>query len=237
MSVERKNISDDVAGAIEDLILRGRLEPASRLNEVHLARQLGVSRTPLREGLRSLVEKGLIDREPRRGYFVRDLSIAEFVDLYSIRPILDPAALALAGPVAPRQLTKLVGLNDRLAAASNAAQAIDLDDKWHLELLAGCPNRVLTSFIEQIIRRTRRYELAYMNVAAHRGVAVREHGEILAALSESDMPRACDALRRNLSTGGEPIIEWLRGRRRPAGDTTTSEDAGDVTKDESKAEC
>src|SRR5262249_55485192 len=89
---------------------------------------------------------------------------------------------------------------------------IDLDDDWHLELIADCPNKVLIDLIRQFIQRTRRYEIALMRERRNVLVAVANHTAIMAALRRGDLEAACAALRTNLQTGGPPIVEWLTER-------------------------
>ena len=89
---------------------------------------------------------------------------------------------------------------------------ITLDDTWHLELLSGCPNRVLIGLIEQFMRRTRRYELALMRERRNVRGATYDHKKILTALRAGNLDRACEALRRNLQSGIEPVLDWLKSR-------------------------
>ena len=92
----RPNLNDELAQSVRRMILDGSLAPG-RVNEVHLAAALGVSRTPLREALMRLVSEGALTSIARRGFFVAALSVEEVEQLYPIRAILDPAALRLAG--------------------------------------------------------------------------------------------------------------------------------------------
>ena len=194
------------------MIVRGALPDGARINEVHLAAELGVSRTPLREGLGHLVAEGIVRSEPRRGFFVPPLTIAEFEQLYDIRPILDPEALRLAGIPSPASLDRLDRINRRMLAAKTPPVAIDLDDAWHLELLAECPNRVLVEIIQQIIGRTRRYEYALFRETSNVWTASNEHDLIVAALKAGDLAAACRLLERNMRSGKAPIIAWLESR-------------------------
>ena len=107
---------------------------------------------------------------------------------------------------------RLEEINKKLAGAKDAEEIIDLDDKWHVELLAGCPNRVLLELIEQNIRRTRRYEMALMREKSNVSNASGEHEEIMAALRQGHLDSACNALRRNMQSGFEPIAEWLKAQ-------------------------
>mgnify|MGYP000868776508 CR=1 FL=1 len=92
VETQRGNISEAAADAVRAMIVDGRLGPGDRINEVHLSRQLGVSRTPLREALSGLVAEGALIARPRLGYFVRPLTLEEFEQIYDIRPLLDPEA-------------------------------------------------------------------------------------------------------------------------------------------------
>jgi DNA-binding GntR family transcriptional regulator len=208
----RDNISDSVAAEVRRRIVDGRLPAGERINEVHLSQELGVSRTPLREALGRLAAEGALTNVPRFGYFVRALTLEEFEQIYDIRPLLDPEALRLAGVPARKRMERLEKLNRRLAAARSPETAIALDDAWHQELLADCPNLVLVELIENIIRRTRRYELALMRETSNVLRATEDHSRILAALRAGNLDGACTALRHNMQSGRAPIVSWLRAR-------------------------
>jgi DNA-binding GntR family transcriptional regulator len=211
--IDRPNISDALVAALGSMILDGRLPAGERINEVHLAASIGVSRTPLREALGRLVAEGEITAVPRIGFFVCPLTIEEFEQIYPIRAILDPEALQLAGIPSREILRRLKELNQRIGRAREPAKVIELDDSWHRELLAKCPNRVLLDLIEQFIRRTRRYDFALMRECRHVVASTENHKEIMVALERGDLPGACVALRRNLQAGFEPIVEWLKQRQ------------------------
>jgi DNA-binding GntR family transcriptional regulator len=212
LPIDRPNLSDSLVVAIRDLIVTGQLAAGVRVNEVHLAASLGVSRTPLREALGRLAAEGALTTVPRLGFFVRPLTLDEFQQVYTIRPLLDPEALRLAGIPSTDALGRLEALNAQIRGAGDADNIIALDDAWHLALIAGCPNRVLVELIEQMMRRTRRYEIALMRECGHVRVSVAEHEQIMAALRAGDLAAACDALRRNMQSGFEPVVDWLQAR-------------------------
>ncbi len=211
LETERGNISEAAADAVRAMIVDGRLAAGDRLNEVRLAQQLGLSRTPLREALSGLVAEGALIARPRLGYFVRPLSLEDFEQVYAIRPLLDPEALRLAGIPAAKRIAKLEKLNADLSKAKGV-RAIDLDDAWHIELIAECPNKVLVELIRNIMVRTRRYELALMREKVNVGNATTDHEKIIVALKKNDLEAACAALKRNMQSGREPIVTWLKER-------------------------
>lgn len=208
----RPNLSQALAASVREAIVAGRLPPGRRINEVHLAAELGVSRTPLREALTRLAGEGALGSQPRSGFFVQPLTRAEFEQIYPLRALLDPEALRLAGLPPPARLAALEALNRRIEGARKAEDALALDDAWHRELLAACPNRELLGLIEHFTWRTRRYEMALMRERRNVKRAARDHRAILTALRARDLPRACAALKANMESGREPLLAWLQER-------------------------
>jgi DNA-binding GntR family transcriptional regulator len=213
-TLDRPNISEALVVTLREMIIDGRLPAGERLNEVHLAARLGVSRTPLREALGRLAAEDALTNSPRIGYSVRPLTVEEFRQIYPIRAILDPEALRLSGVPPPRRMARLAELNRKIFEAVDPEDAIALDDEWHLALISDCPNRVLIGLIEQFMRRTRRYETALMRERSNVRGAADDHKKILAALRARDLGRACEALRRNLQSGIEPVLAWLKAREK-----------------------
>ena len=208
----RANLAGEVANLVRDMILDGRLPAGERINEVHLAAQIGISRSPLREALSRLINEGALQDVPRRGVFVAPLSEDEVRAIYPIRAILDPAALRLAGLPSARRIAQLRRLNRKLAASTRPTEAVRLDDELHLELVADCPNPVLISLIRQFMWRTRRYELGLMRKRVNMAGALAAHERIFAALERGDLELACKELEGNMSRGEQPVLEWLSKR-------------------------
>jgi DNA-binding GntR family transcriptional regulator len=210
--LERPNISEALVVTLREMIVDGELAAGERINEVHLAARLGVSRTPLREALGHLVAEGALTIAARIGYFVRPLALEEFQQIYPIRKILDPEALRLGGIPPTLRLRRLESLNKKFIKAQDVEKVLSLDDAWHLELLAECPNHVLIDLIKQFMRRTRRYEIALMRDRQNVRVTSNDHEQVMDALRTGDLKAACNALRQNMQSGSEPIIAWLKAR-------------------------
>jgi DNA-binding GntR family transcriptional regulator len=206
----RANLFEEVASLVRDMILDGRLPAGRRINELKLSSEIGVSRTPLREALQRLASEGALRDEPRRGFFVRPLTAEEVRSIYPIRAILDPAALRLAGVPSTDAIAQLRNITRELAACTDPAEVVRLDDVFHLELIAGCPNPVLIDLIRQFMWRTRRYELGLQQ---HRvGIFGGSKERILAALERGDLARACRELEGSMMRGQEPVLKWLAER-------------------------
>ncbi len=209
------NLSERIRSVVRERIVNGDLAADSRINEVHLARDLEVSRTPLREALNALVAEGALVTKPRRGFFVRPLSAEEFQQIYPIRALLDPEALRLSGLPTAERILRLKAMNQALEDEPDAEQRILLDDAWHLEWVADCPNLILLELIRQFMLRTRRYELAYFRDPRNLATACDDHHRMLTAARDGDLERVIEALKLNLTHGIEPILEWLGEGKRP----------------------
>ncbi|MDQ6924870.1 MAG: GntR family transcriptional regulator [Candidatus Eremiobacteraeota bacterium] len=207
----RPNIGTIVADAVRERIVDGRLRPGDRINEVQLAASLRISRTPLREALTRLAGEGAVRVVPRSGCYVAELSAEEVSQLYPIRAILDPAALQAAGVPDAKRLRELRALNARLRGARDPKRVISLDDQFHSDLLAACPNRVLLELIDQLVWRTRRYELILMSHERASRNAADEHEAILDALENQDLTTACERLRDNMLSAMPPLLARLDG--------------------------
>ena len=208
-SIDKTNLSEDVADQIRGMITNGALPAKSRINEVHLSEQLGISRTPLREALATLVAEGALESRPRKGNFVRPLTREEFESIYAIRPIHDVEALRLSGIPNDENLQRLIDLNEKLRHAQSLRTRISRDDEWHLLLVQNCGNPILLDLIRQFILRTRRYENAYLQDMDNSSTAYEEHLKVIDALHNGDLKGACRALKQNLTSGVEPILAWL----------------------------
>lgn len=194
----------------------GELSAGDRVNEVAVSEALGVSRTPLREALNRLAASHVVEVRPRHGFFVPPLSKEELLHAYRVRPILDCAALELAGLAAAARLEELETLNRRYLAARAVDRRIDLDDRFHLALVESCGNPVLLDLIRAMMDRTRRYEAAYLARQSSFSRSGVEHDAILGALRAGDLPGAREALRINLTSGLEPMAQWLSEQTKPS---------------------
>ena len=195
----RTPLRSDLIEEITTRVLDGRLAAGARVNEVHLARELGVSRTPLREALIGLADRGLLVSAPGRGFLVPPFDPDEARRLYPLVAELEALALRWTSPL------ELAGLPDALdAVADEMAAALDrgadlseVDERWHALLLSRCPNAHLLRLIGQTKPLLKRYESCYFGGAARAAESIGEHRRIAAALRDGDLPAASAVLVRN----------------------------------------
>jgi DNA-binding GntR family transcriptional regulator len=189
-----------VYDALVELIVSGTLQPGQHLVEAELARQLGVSRQPIRESLHRLQAEGWVELRPGQGAFVHTPTEQEVDQLLEVRGLLEGEAARLAASAAtPEDVARLRDLwregvaaldsdddPDRLVAANAAFHA-------HVTSLAG--NVVLAELAELVDRRVRWY---YGRVVSTRGhESWHEHGALVDAIAAGDGVAAAETARQH----------------------------------------
>jgi DNA-binding GntR family transcriptional regulator len=208
LAIERKTLRSQVREEILSRMRSGEAEPGEGINEVQLAAELGVSRTPLREALIRLESEGQITSENGKGFRYVKLSAAEFEELGPIIAALESLALELT----PGDLRQEIGAELRVLANAfslNFAEhglVAQRDDEWHGVLLHGCTNARLLEVIESVRSLFHRYEsLLVPNEVMIERVAA-EHLEIADCLIAGDLLAAQYALKSNWINGVTRIL-------------------------------
>ena len=150
--LEIQSVVDHVYTALRERILSGDLPRASKLRQVSLAEEMGVSRTPLREALRRLAAEGLVDFSPNRGATVSELDFGDMRHAWAARVALEPGAARLAaerrdpdGVAAMRE-----AIADQRSADGERGQSFSANRAFHLALAAASGNPHLTRFAEML---------------------------------------------------------------------------------------
>jgi DNA-binding GntR family transcriptional regulator len=192
-------------------ILDGRLAPGTRLIEAHLAKRFGISRTPLRETLFLLQQKGFVESEFNRGFSVKPLSEREAREVYPMLAALEREGLREGLPLIKLDLPMLQRANTALLKASqDALAAVRADYAFHLLLVGRSSNSLLLRTIRNLHRILFRYEILYTSDASLVRESVRQHASILASIEEGRLDAALNALSRNYELGMQALVNRLR---------------------------
>ncbi|MFC5791617.1 GntR family transcriptional regulator [Agromyces tardus] len=209
MAIERKNLRSQVREELLARMRNGLVRPGEGINEVQLAAELGVSRTPLREALIALESEGQISSENGKGFRFVPLSAREFEELAPVMATLESLALELS------PLDELRSIGTRLTRLSadfdqevvEHALVVTKDDEWHGIMLSACPNQRLLDVIASVRGAFHRYEslLVPNDVMIERVAA--EHAEIARHLADGDVAAASVALKANWMNGMQRILD------------------------------
>lgn len=172
-----------VVQALTDTILSGSLKPGDRLNESRLARDLGLSRIPVREALQTLEEQGLVVTMPRRGKFVINLSEEQTQKINSLRLIFEAEALRLCranlSSKGEKQLIELVKKVERVGAAISESEASKLDLEIHRTIWSLSGNEYLEKVLMMLTVPLFSYRVLLHPRAAVEGALLRHHKPLI----------------------------------------------------------
>jgi len=186
-------LRQSVYDALIDLIVGGELPPGQHMVETDLARQLGVSRQPIREALHRMEAEGWVDLRPSQGAFVHVPTDSEVDELLDVRALLEAetARLAAARKASPAQLARLREIcrdGHAAAEADDFATAVAANNVFHAEVAVIGGNAVLAELADIVGRRVQWY---YRMVAPARGHGSwDEHAEMIGAIESGDAERA-----------------------------------------------
>ena len=192
---------------IEERIVDGRYPPGTRLDEVGLAKEFGVSRTPIREILIQLHSSGMVDLRPRRGAVVADVSPHRLCEMFEVMAELE----SMCGRLAARRMTDREH-SDLLAAHAACQRASESgssdeyfarNETFHQVIYAGCHNGFLAEQTLQLQRRLRPFRRLQLRIRNRVSNSFTEHQAIVDAITAGDESRTERLLREHVIVQGE----------------------------------
>ena len=192
-------------------ILTGAIIPGTRMMEVELAEEMGVSRTPIREAIRKLEKEGLVTIEPRRGAYASMISTEDMVEILEVRQDLEGlAAFFAADRMKPEQLDelKVVSANyNNAVLQGNMEDMIKHDTKVHRIIVDSCHNKILEQMIEQLQELVLRFRYIYYDNFKRAENMPEEHAAIVAAIERGDAKGAREAADVHIDRLKELVIK------------------------------
>lgn len=197
-------LTERVYETIKEAILDLKFKPGSALVEDDLARQLGTSKTPVRDALLTLERDGLVTKIPYKGTYVSDISLKDATEIFELRAVLEGLAVRLAAPGLTHNdldLAKRI-LDDSEAALTrgDAAATSLLGAQFHRIMHEHAHNRRLIPILEQLEKQLRRLRLMSDQGPGRLHKSLGEHRQILMALQAGDPIAAEAAMRRHLES-------------------------------------
>ena len=217
MAIERTTYKDHVIQYIYDGLRETRFQAGEKILESHLAKELGISRAPIREALADLVRAGLLAYKPQVGNFVSALSAEEIIDSYVARGVLEGFAVAQGiERFSDEDLDRLEDMAAKMEqyAANNKRKAlIDIGQKFHEELFSHCANGQIVFFTEQL---SLKLHLLFYKHWAHvygPGEIRDRHLKIIEAIRQKDPVRVEMLIRQHYIETGQKIVEREKTER------------------------
>jgi DNA-binding GntR family transcriptional regulator len=215
---ERQNV-DLVHEQLRGAILRGEYKPGEELQQVPLAEELGVSRTPLREAFRLLQREGLLEASPNRSYRVTAFSAADLEELYVT--FLPLQALAIRLTIPRLESEDIATMHGDLAQMDHYAQSHDIEAwerphrDFHRRLVQHAGRRVV-DLLDELSDHAGRYRRVYLEGTSYGfDAAAEEHREILAVCRESLEDTAAARLANHLAHTAFDVLGMADARYAP----------------------
>jgi DNA-binding GntR family transcriptional regulator len=208
------SLTESIAGLLRERIVGGQFEPGERLVEAEMARQLQISRGPVREALAQLRAEGLVIERPRRGSFVAELTMDDVREIYELRAALEGRAARLLIERDDRAALAALGvIIEAMKAATETDERegfADLDTRFHAELCRLSGNRRLhAAFVQQsgLLSVFLRMEIKtqYRTLSG----LLDEHIELFEDLSSGDGQRAEAGCDRHMREALERVTSML----------------------------
>ncbi|RYF15326.1 MAG: GntR family transcriptional regulator [Comamonadaceae bacterium] len=217
MRLVHNSLHDEVAAQLRERIFAGELQPGTFLDEVKLAEQLKISRTPLREALKVLTVEGLVRHEPRRGCFVNEVTEKDLDEIFPVIALLEGrCAYEAARNATDGDLAALEDLHQKLARHAKAKRIneyYEANFAIHEAIIALAGNRWLATVIGDLRKIVKLSRLQQLHAPGRLEQSLSEHLAVFAALKARDAEGADAAMRTHLTRQREALRELARAQR------------------------
>lgn len=205
LSLAPRALYEEVAELLRQRIFRRELEPGSWIDELKIAEEYGISRTPLREALKVLAAEGLVTMKVRRGAYVTEVSEKDLADVYHLLSLLESdAAGVVAGRLTDAQRTELQGLHAELESAiTNRDVFFAVNERFHLRLLEMADNRWRLQMVQDLRKVMKLNRHSSLFKSGRLDESLSEHRAIMTALLAGDAALTQQRMREHFRNGLE----------------------------------
>lgn len=211
--ITRVTLHDAVVDQIRDMIIDGRLMPGARIYEGQVGALLGVSRTPLREAIKTLASEGLVEIVPAKGAVVRRFTEHDIREILEVLKAIEQAAALLACQRASNaEIKKIRHMHERmleLYAKRNRLAYFKLNQAIHSAIVQAAGNSVLAQTHETLQARIKRIRFIGHEGPERWAAAVAEHEEMIAALVARNGAQLSEVLGRHLDMAVERVRDAI----------------------------
>jgi DNA-binding GntR family transcriptional regulator len=218
MRLVHNSLHDEVAAQLRERIFAGELAPGTFLDEVRLAEQMMISRTPLREALKVLTAEGLVRHEPRRGCFVNEVTEQDLDEIFPVIALLEGrCAFEAAQNATDADVQMLEDLHQKLARHAKARRINEYyqtNFAIHEAIIALAGNRWLAGVIGDLRKIVKLARLQQLHAPGRLDQSLAEHLAVFAALKARDAEGAEAAMRTHLQRQRGALRELSRAQPR-----------------------
>lgn len=212
---------DKVYSILSKAIFRGDLKPGQRLVESKLAKLMKVSRTPIREAIIELVQKGLVVPSPPKGVKVAPLpTTEELTEFYDINGVLRGLAARKAAcnitPPEIKHLQEIIAESEHSLREGSLKEIFNLNKKFHQAIEKSSNNKELLFLLDNVYKKSRERFSEILSRKKRQKESIEEHKIILEALIRKDEEQAEQLMKKHIENAKENLLQQieLRGNNR-----------------------
>jgi len=211
---EKAVTRDKVYSILSKAIFRGDLKPGQRLVESKLAKLMKVSRTPVREAIIELIQKGLAVPSPPKGVKVAPLpTTKELTEFYDISSVLRGLAARKAAcnitPQEIKQLQEIIAESEQSLREGSLKEIFKLNKKFHQVIEKSSNNKELLFLLDDVYKRSRERFSEILSRKKRQEKSIEEHKVILEALIKKDEELAEQLMKKHIENGKEDLLQQI----------------------------
>lgn len=197
--MENRNLKQNAYEILLNKLINCEFMPQSVLNETQISHELGFSRTPIREALIRLENEGYVQIIPKKGIYVKGISLTQVREIFQARSEIEPIALKMAGPYLPRE--ELEKFHNKFSGDEpDVLNGFSLDTQMHLFIVEHCGNHFIIDMMHEVFNNNTRVVIASKQDKVKIHDARQEHLKILSFLLDKNYEKASEAMRIHIQS-------------------------------------
>jgi GntR family transcriptional regulator, rspAB operon transcriptional repressor len=211
-----ESLVDHVYQKLKELVTKEAIMPGAKLGHEYLSEVLKVSHTPIREALNRLVQEGYVKKVPRRGYYLREISVEEAEELYSFREIIESytvdKAMASGDGLLVRDLREIMKRYGQEIRKGMSVERRRVDRAFHLRIAEAAGNQFVKKTLEQVFDQLilkRRLE----GFLPRDREVYQEHEVLLECFEKRDKDKAKETVKAHIRKGRENFLKRYRPKQ------------------------
>ena len=208
--IARTSLHSEVTARLRSLIVESHIKPGERVPELEISRDLGVSRTPIREALKVLASEGLVDLLPLRGAVVKTFSRKDAADMLEVMGMLESFAAQKACKAAQKRIDQVLAMHDKmkvLYAKGKRPEYFELNQKIHDALVEMADNESLTMVHNTLSKRMRSLRYSGNSTPDNWRGALDDHELIAQALAQRDAKKIKKAVETHFDNTIKRVVK------------------------------
>ena len=208
--IARTSLHSEVTSRIRSLIVESQIKPGERVPELEISKELGVSRTPIREALKVLASEGLVDLLPLRGAVVKTFSDKDAADMLKVMGLLESIAAQKACQADQKKIDKVLAMHEKMKvmfAKGKRPEYFELNQKIHDALVEMSGNESLMMVHSILSKRMRSLRYSGNSTPDNWRGALEDHEEIATALRNRDMKAIKKAVNNHFTNTIQRVLK------------------------------